>query len=89
MNRLRIWYRDLVIRKLCRQNRMRSAFVGVFPPEGARFLHDGNRQVCLEIFDKKTSIPYARLYLHPDKMREFLKWGLKAVDRYEEELNNE
>lgn len=74
--RFRRWLNSRTLDRLCRDGHVSSHFVLVGPPETAR--------VMLEIFDKCDDTPLGRLYLSPDRMRQFAAEALNMADRADE-----
>ena len=68
--RVMLW----LINRLCDQHVMRPQLWAATPGP--------QMQMCLEIIDKRTNIPFGRVYLQPHLMREFFELGIKGVDEY-------
>lgn len=68
--RVMLW----LINRLCAQHIMRPQLWHATPGP--------QMQMCLEIIDRRNGIPFARVYLHPDRMREFFELGIAGVDEY-------
>lgn len=71
--RVMIW----LINRLCAQHVMRPQLWHATPSADT-----SRMQAFLEIVDNRTEIPYGRVYLHPDRMREFFEFGIAGMDEY-------
>jgi hypothetical protein len=70
--RLRRWFSARALDRLCGAGHISSHFVLIGPEKEAR--------VMLEIFDKCNETPLGRLYLSPDRLRQFAAEALNKAD---------
>lgn len=72
----RKWLSARTLDRLCQDGRVSSHFVLIGPEKEAR--------VMLEIFDKCDGTPLGRLYLSPDRLRQFAAEALNKADQADE-----
>lgn len=67
-----------IVDRLCAQGHLRPEWFTIHPREPGT----GHPQMMLQITDKCDGTPMGRVYLHPDRMREFCRLGIETADRY-------
>ncbi len=73
---VRHWLSSKVVNHYATTGHARPRWLTVQPGTGVR------PQMVLEIVDKCDGSPLGRVYLHPDRMREFCRWGIETADEY-------
>lgn len=73
VSKIRRWLSARTLDRLCGDGHVSAHFVLIGPEKEAR--------VMLEIFDKCDQTPLGRLYLSPDRLRQFAAEALNKADQ--------